>query len=113
MFNASWRTTGMSDSAFLGLRDAGVVLITPVDVPPVRLDTLQALLSVEGPAVPTFEGAPGHPVRLEPPHVQMRLDERLRGARRVPVDDPDCVRNLNRPEEWSAWLAEREARLRR
>lgn len=104
IFNMIWTRTEMSDSAFFGLDGAGVALVTPVDVPPARLDTLAALLAAEGTAIPTWQGRPGHPVRLEPPHARVRLDRRLAGAARIPVDDPDCVQNLNRPEEWAAWL---------
>jgi len=110
IFNICWTRTGMFESAFFGLDGAGVALVTPVDVPPARPETLRALLDVEGNAVPTWNDQPGHPIRLTPPHPRIRLDSRLVGARRVPVSDPDCVRNLNRPEEWSAWLAERAAR---
>ena len=62
-----------------------------------------------GNAVPTWRGQPGHPVRLVAPHPRVRLDHRLRDAARISVEDPDCVRNLNRPGEWEAWLAERRA----
>lgn len=107
VLNLAWRTTQMADSAFFGLDGAGVALLTPVDAPPAKPATLAALLACDGPAVPTFAGVDGHPVRLVPPHVRARLDARLAGARRVPVDDPDCVRNLNRPDEWAAWVASR------
>ncbi len=110
VLNLRWATTQMADSAFYGVDGAGVALVTPVDAPPAARATLEALLAVDGPAVPTWRGEPGHPVRLEPPHAPGRLDARLGDARRVPVDDPDCARNLNRPEEWAAWLAERAGR---
>lgn len=110
ILNLEWRRTQMSDSAWYALEGAGVTLLTPVDVPPARPDTLAALLAADGPAVPTVDGVPGHPVRLDPPHTRVRLDARLAGARHIPVADRDCVRNLNRPEEWAAWLAERRDR---
>ena len=97
----------MSDSAFLALREEGVALVTPVDIPPARQETLHLLKNTVGNAIPTWNGIPGHPVRLVPPHVHERLDVRLAAARHVPVDDPDCVQNLNRPEEWAAWLTAR------
>ncbi len=113
IFNLDWARTEMSHSAAIGLAGAGDALLTPVDVPPVRADTLARLLSTPGPAIPTWQGAPGHPIRLCAPHPAVRLDLRLAGATAVPVDDPDCVRNLNRPEEWAAWLEERRSRVQR
>ncbi len=105
--NLKWRTTEMADSAAIALEGLGDALLTPVDVPPARPGTIARLLATEGPAIPTWRGLPGHPVRLCAPHPRVRLEDRMAGATRVPVDDPDCVRNLNRPEEWAAWLAER------
>lgn len=102
-WNPRWARTDMTASAMLALR--GPVLLQPVDVPPPRLETLQALLAVASDAVPSFEGQDGHPVRLQPPHPPGRLDLRLQRALRIPVADPDCLRNLNRPSEWEAWLA--------
>jgi CTP:molybdopterin cytidylyltransferase MocA len=113
IFNLAWARTEMTHSAAMGLAGAGDALLTPVDAPPVRADTLARLLAADGPAVPTWNGLSGHPVRLCAPHPAERLDLRLAAATRVPVDDPDCVRNLNRPEEWDAWLEERRRRLRR
>ena len=108
--NKAWETTGLAESASLALADADVALLTPVDVPPARPETLAALLSVKGDAVPTWSGLDGHPVRLTPPHPPgARLDHRLVGARRVPVADPDCILNLNTPEEWARWCAGRRA----
>ncbi|MFZ5475221.1 MAG: nucleotidyltransferase family protein [Myxococcota bacterium] len=105
--NAAWETTAMAESAALALADLGAVLLTPVDVPPARADTLARLLATPGDVVPAWRGADGHPVKLVPPHPPGRLDARLRHAARVPVDDPDCVRNLNTPAEWEAWVGAR------
>jgi CTP:molybdopterin cytidylyltransferase MocA len=110
VLNLLWASTDMAESAALALHDAGDVLITPVDTPPARPDTLARLLATPAPAVPTWNDQPGHPIRLAAPHPRTRLEARLVGATRVPVDDPDCVRNLNRPEEWAAWLASRGGR---
>lgn len=101
--NELWSSTEMKHSVALGLRGKGVVLLTPVDVPPARLETIAALLQGTGDAVPTWNGVRGHPVRLDPPHADVRLDQRLQSAREVPVADPDCVVNLNTPEDWRAW----------
>jgi CTP:molybdopterin cytidylyltransferase MocA len=102
--NLAWARTEMADSAAMGLDGRGDALLTPVDTPPPAAATLRALCATPGPAVPTWRGQPGHPVRLCAPHPRARLEARLAGATRVPVDDPDCVRNLNRPDEWTAWL---------
>ena len=110
VFNLAWRRTEMADSAAMGLAGESDALLIPVDAPPAHPDTIARLLATPAPAVPTFAGQPGHPVRLGAPHPRERLERRLAGAARVPVDDPDCVRNLNRPEEWEAWLAERARR---
>lgn len=101
--NPAWATTSMSDTASLALHDLGVALLTPVDTPPARPETLRALLALEGDAVPTFRGEPGHPVRLAPPHPRGRLDVRLRTAARFPVADPECLLNLNTPADWARW----------
>lgn len=107
VLNYRWSTSEMKHSAALGLRGKGVVLLTPVDVPPPRPASLAALLAGTGDAVPVHGGRRGHPVRLDPPHGEVRLDARLAHAREVPVDDPDCVLNLNTPEEWAAWSSSR------
>ena len=108
VLNPRWAQTDMAASVALAL--AGPMLLQPVDVPPPTVETLRLLLSVQQDAVPQFAGGDGHPVRLQPPHLPGRLDLRLAGARRIPVRDPHCVRNLNRPADWEEWLsAEGEA----
>ncbi len=115
VLNPRWRETGMADS--LRLAQASILasgapaaaIITPVDAPPGAPATLSALLAATDDAVPTFRGAPGHPVRLAGPLTATeRLDHRLRDAQRIPVDDPDCLLNLNTPEEWAGWVGTRE-----
>lgn len=104
---------GASDMAMsleIGLAGVGIALVSPVDVPPPRPETLRVLLATTGDAVPTFDGRDGHPVRVEPPHPPGRLDLRLAGARRVAVADPDCVLDFDTPEAWSAWLGRRPER---
>lgn len=110
--NPDWESTGPAESLALALALApdATALVTPVDVPPARPSTLRALLAGVGDAVPTWSGVDGHPVRLDPPHPPGRLDHRLVGARRVAVDDPDVVLNLNTPEAWAAWLSRRRRR---
>lgn len=109
-WNPRWEETDMATSAWLALRDLDVVLVTPVDTPPPSPETLKALLATPGAAVPTWQGRPGHPVKLLPPHPLARLDARLAGAVHVPVEDPDCARNLNTPEAWAGWVAEKAKR---
>ncbi len=110
-WNARYASSEMLDSLLLGLEGLGDALVTPVDVPPAAPDTLRALLAAGESAVPTWQGRDGHPVRVVAPrgvHPRARLDERLRHALRIPVDDPGVCANLNTPEDlvtWSARLA--------
>ena len=105
VLNAAWATTAMADSLRLG-QGLGAALVTPVDVPPARRTTLQALLAESGDAVPEYGGEPGHPVLLARPLLEgERLDVRLGSARRVRIDDPDCLLNLNTPADWASWHA--------
>jgi molybdenum cofactor cytidylyltransferase len=101
--NPAWASTDPAESAALGLAGLGAALLTPVDVPPAGPSDLRALIDASGPAVLTWQGVDGHPVRLDPPHPMLRLDVRLRGALRVPSGDPARVLNLNTPAEWAAW----------
>jgi CTP:molybdopterin cytidylyltransferase MocA len=107
VLNLAWARTEMADSAAMGLEGLGDALVTPVDAPPARADTLACLCAAHGAAVPTWQGQPGHPVRVTAPHRRAPLSERLADATPIPVDDPDCTLNLNRPEEWAAWLRTR------
>lgn len=110
-WNGRYAVTEMLDSLLLGLEGCTDALVTPVDVPPAAPDTLRGLLAAGGDAVPTWQGRDGHPVRVVTPsgeHPRVRLDVRLRGATRVPVDDPAVCANLNTPEDlmaWSDWVA--------
>ena len=105
--NPQWAVTGSSDSAWLALSTLGPTIVTPVDVPPASVADLLRLVHAPGPAVLCFGGQDGHPVRLDPPHAQMRLDVRLRTALRIEVDDPDRLLDLNTPEAWNAWISRR------
>lgn len=102
--NPRWEETGPAESAALALAGLGPAVLTPVDVPPARVADLLRLMAAPGPAVLTHGGRDGHPVRLDPPHLADRLDHRLRGALRIPVDDPARILNLNTPDEFFAWL---------
>src|SRR5690349_13571254 len=66
--NRSWRTNAMSDSLRLALATipAATALVTPVDVPPARPQTVDALIRAGAPAVPVDpSGREGHPVLLD------------------------------------------------
>ncbi len=102
--NHLWATTGPAESAAIALLGLGPTLLTPVDVPPAAPDDLRRLLDAAGPAVLTYDGADGHPVRLDPPHIAGRLDGRLATALRIAVGDPGRILNLNSPNQWESWL---------
>lgn len=105
VYNPDWATTTMVDSLRMAFQ-TGTAIVTPIDVPAARAATLRALLECTGDAVPEHAGLPGHPVHLSsPPAPGERLDRRLARATRVPVDDPDCLLNLNTPLEWARWRA--------
>lgn len=101
--NDAWATTDFAASAWLALAALGDCLLSPVDLPPPSQETIAALLSASGDAVPSYRGRDGHPVRLAAPHRPGRLDERLRHATRVPVNDPNCVLNFNLPADLAGW----------
>jgi CTP:molybdopterin cytidylyltransferase MocA len=110
--NPAWETTWPADSLALALRSVapqGSCWVTPVDTPPARIQTLQALLCAAPPCVPVdAHGRPGHPVligrqtaaaiqRLPPPGGLRSL---LQTAERVPVDDPLVATAFNDPIAW-------------
>jgi molybdenum cofactor cytidylyltransferase len=113
VWNARALRTDMAASAALGLEGLAWALLTPVDVPPAHPDTLRALLDHPGPCVPVYGGREGHPVRIHARddgcHPAERLDHRLRDAARIRVGDPTVLRDLDTPEAWAAWRAERDA----
>lgn len=112
--NAAWATSSPIDSLRVGLGGtAGRCLVTPVDVPPPRPETLAALLAAPGPAVPTTpDGQDGHPVLLDAATAARVLGESppeglrtlLASASRIPTADPDLGRDFDTPEEWAAWV---------
>ena len=119
---AEW-ALGMRASLRAGLRElphARGVLLTHVDRPCVRASTLAALLegSPVVSRVPFHGGAPGHPVFLDAalcdrlaeapesgPAVPLAQWLSAAGARRVDVDDPDILLNVNTPAELAAFHA--------
>lgn len=106
---------GMRSSLDLGLAELaaeGSVFVLPVDCP-APSELWARLERAEGDAVvPTHGGRGGHPVRLgESVRAALRrsdapLNEVLRSCavRRLEVDDPSVVTNLNGREQWERWL---------
>lgn len=103
-----WRG-GMRASLRAGVRalpPSRPFILTHVDRPILKPSTLHALRAAPGdcPWIATHRGRPGHPVRL-PARLAPRLlqadDVPLRalmiGARRLSVDDPGVLLNLNDP----------------
>lgn len=98
------------------------VLLWPVDHPFVRARTLATLVALKEHDLigtwflPTYEGRGGHPVLwrapVRPLVLELRADAPLRSllpelgpqVRRVPVDDPGVVANVDTPEEYRSAL---------
>ncbi|MFH1011385.1 MAG: nucleotidyltransferase family protein [bacterium] len=95
--------------------ETSAALLSPVDHPFVRLDTLQRLraaASEDKVVVPSYQGRRGHPTlfgrALWPLIFSLPLEEGARGVlhRRpekvtlLEVDDPGILRNVNTPEDW-------------
>jgi len=110
-WNPEWASTELRDSIVIGLQDSppdALVVLTPVDVPPVPTAVLETLLAAAEPAVPTHDGREGHPVviRVEPTRSVLTarpLFEALSNATRVPVQWPDCTIGFNTPEAFELW----------
>jgi len=99
--------------------------ILPVDTPAPRLEHWRALADSTRPTHPSYQGRGGHPLYLPfgwiHDHLHKRLSRvRTRGlvtedhadrldklieplARRLPVDDPAVILNLNTPAELGRW----------
>lgn len=124
---------GRTASVQAGLRalPAGSdVLLWPVDHPFVSARTLERLTAARDTDalglwfVPTYQDQGGHPVLWKEPVrkevLELRPDAPIRAlipelgpqVRRVPVDDPGVVSNIDTPEQYrdafDAWLARRE-----
>jgi molybdenum cofactor cytidylyltransferase len=121
ILNPDW-SSGQFSSVKVGLAAAlqcapAVVVLHPVDMPLIRVDTVKAVLAgILGhqAAVATVDGVPGHPLALtraaaeqvlsmsDVPHLeaaQARLD-----LVRVVSDDPGVLLNLNTPEAYQRVL---------
>ena len=115
--------TGLQEVLNRG-RDAA--LVTLVDRPPVRSETLQrlltsfdqALLSRKWAIIPEFQGKHGHPIAvgremieafLKAPSSSNARDVEHENATRieyVAVDDPYVIANVDTPEQYSALAAQ-------
>jgi len=99
------------------LGDAGGALVWPVDAPAVRLSTVAALCrgaqqEPDRPVLPVVQGSDGHPVYvprglLAGAGEAATLREILAaaGPRRVAVDDPLALLNVNTPQDYQTLLA--------
>ena len=112
------------------LPPGGDVLLWPVDHPFVRAATVERLERTRDEDllgvwfIPTFEGHGGHPVlwreALRKEILELRPDAPVRSlipefgpqVRRIAVDDPGVVANVDTPEEYRAALEAWEARER-
>ena len=125
--NSEWRK-GQFSSLIAGVRSALAsgaqgAIVLPVDAAGVSESVVMALIEtgLRNPhldaVVPEFEGKKGHPVylsrtfcealaALDPNSDNARLDMQLEGARsivRLPVNDPNVVKNINTAEEWKVF----------
>ncbi len=124
---------GRTASIHAGLRaipEDRDVLLWPVDHPFVSTRTVDTLLAVRQRDllavwfIPTFQGRGGHPVLwrsfLRPEILELRPDAPLRSllpefgpqVRRVAVEDPGVVANVDTPEQYSVAYDEWQARER-
>lgn len=110
--------TASIQAGILALPDDRDILLWPIDHPfvsPRTVETLTSLLSTDTVAVwyiPTYEGSGGHPVLWRsvvcPDVLDLRPDAPVRSllpefgpqVRRVPVDDPGVVANVDTPDAY-------------
>jgi molybdenum cofactor cytidylyltransferase len=114
--NAYGATTPPLASIRIGLsclKPTFSALITPVDTPPARPQTIQRLISAQGLAVPVNKnGHRGHPVLLDPPGItrvqtedlEQGLRTLLKYGREVMVDQKDISVDFDTPDAWKAFL---------
>jgi nicotine blue oxidoreductase len=111
---ADW-ADGMRASLRAGLRalPPGPVILTHVDRPLVRVETVRAVVGAVGPAIAHHAGQPGHPVRLSEALCarlmdpdDTRLDHVLAdwSPVAVEVDDPAVLHNINTPADYAALI---------
>lgn len=120
--NERYAQTQMFDSICLGLRalpaECSVILLTPGDVPLVKVETIRALLEAEsGFACPVCKGRKGHPVALDAAFREAILayggEGGLRGAvaalgipvTEKEVSDPGMHLDLDTPADYETAMA--------
>ena len=120
--NHNFSQTQMFESVCLGLKEihgrCERVLLTPADVPLVRVETVRALLEYNEAFVrPVYQNRGGHPVLITidliPKLLAYHGDGGLRRAvescgtliNNVAVDDPGILLNCNTPEDYSCLKA--------
>ena len=110
--NPRWAESGPRESLLLalaGLADDTRVVITPVDVPPATRGALARLTWTEPPAALGHAGQAGHPVQVEAGRARAvllaggTLKDVVGETPKLVEAGPDVLRNLNTPEEWTAW----------
>lgn len=102
----------------------GRILVSPVDIPLVKTETVERLLTVEGDFVrPHFGGRAGHPVAISAQLIPYVLGytgaDGLQGAIRtggfqvldIPVDDPGILMDNDTPEDFQKTLAYERVQL--
>ena len=115
--NPDYAQNQMFDSVCIGLRElegkCSKVLISPVDVPAVKAETVKALLAASGDVVrPVYKGKNGHPIVLDGKCIGAVLsysgEGGLRGAidalgfevKEIECDDALCCIDADRPADY-------------
>jgi molybdenum cofactor cytidylyltransferase len=122
--------TASVQAGLAAIPDGKDVLLWPVDHPFVRPQTVDLLTSVRDSDllgvwfIPTFHGRGGHPVlwreALRKDVLELRPDAPVRSlipefgpqVRRIPVEDPGVVANVDTPEQYRIAFDEWQARER-
>ncbi len=115
--NENFANNQMFDSICIGLRElegrCSRVIISPVDVPAVKAETVKALLEEKSDVVrPVYKGKSGHPIVLNGERIGAIIsysgEGGLRGAieklalevKDVECDDAGCCIDADRPEDY-------------
>lgn len=94
--NEDFATTQQLDSLKLGLLQlhgrCNRVMISPVDVPLVKIETVKELLVLEGDFIrPLYQGEPGHPVILDAKWIDYIVNYNGQGGLKGAMESSDCV----------------------
>lgn len=120
-FNPEYASSGMLESAKIGFSlvppECDRILLTPVDIPMVRPETIRLLAESEEPLLfPSFQHRKGHPVSLSaqflPALLQYHGEGGLRGAFHsltaepsyLETDDINILRDMDTPEDYRKLL---------